>query len=68
MECRRRNVWSVVFHSGEVMEKLEVIGEDERSWDMVEPRNTVDPNTGEQGLFHETAEFKGSVAKVIAGK
>ena len=36
-----------------------VIGEDEKTWDMAEPRNTVDVDTGEQGLFHETASIPG---------
>ena len=52
----------------EVMDSLEVIGEDESEWNMEKPRNTVDVVSGEQGAFHATEVPLGPAAAVIAEK
>jgi 4-aminobutyrate aminotransferase/(S)-3-amino-2-methylpropionate transaminase len=49
----------------EVMSELEVIGQEERMWDMIEPRNVIDVDTGTQGRFHKTAEHRGAIKKTI---
>ena len=49
----------------EVMATLEVIGDDESEWNMVEPRNTVDVDTGKQGDFHQIASPVGPTKKKV---